>query len=113
VPTPSPEARPSAAAQAELGKGVFGTICAACHGDRGQGLLAPALIGQLATFGRFSDTAVSYYDYIRSDMPQNAPGSLTQEQYLEVTAYLLVQNNLVQPDAAFAENGLDSIKLPH
>ena len=74
-----------------------------------QGLLGPALIDPRASFNRFGQTARGYYTYIRSNMPQNAPGSLTPQEYLSVTAYLLVQNGLVDSGAAFGEDSLDSI----
>ena len=96
---------------AQRGQSVFATVCAACHGQSGQGLLGPALIGPRASFNRFGQTARGYYTYIRSNMPQNAPGSLTPQEYLSVTAYLLVQNGLVDSGAAFGEDSLDSISL--
>ena len=109
-PAPLPTATTTVA---EFGALVFTSVCSACHGERGQGLLAPALIGERASFARFGGSARAYYDYIRSNMPQNAPGSLTVDQYLAVTTYLLLQNKLVPPDAALAEDSLDSIQLPH
>lgn len=36
--------------------------------------------------------------YIRDNMPKNDPGSLTAEEYAEVTAYLLQMNRLPQGD---------------
>ncbi len=53
----------------------------------------PALIGA-NTLKRFAD-AQMMYDYIHKSMPFNAPGSLTTEQYLQLTAFLLEQNNLL------------------
>jgi len=53
----------------------------------------PALIGA-NTLKRFTD-GQTMYDYIHKSMPFNAPGSLTAEQYLQLTAFLLEQNNLL------------------
>ena len=39
-------------------------------------------------------------------MPKSAPGSLKAEEYLQVTAFLLVQNNFVK-----ATDPLDATKL--
>lgn len=98
---------------AERGQALFATVCAACHGERGQGLLAPAVIGDHASFSRFGETARGYYDFVSANMPQNAPGSLSTDEYLAVTAYLLVQNNLIQPSSDFSEQTLDRIAMPH
>lgn len=79
-----------------------------CHGERpyenGFKLpkVIPALIGA-DTLKRFAD-GQALYDFIHKAMPFNAPGSLTSEQYLQLTAFLLEQNNLLpagsQLDAA-------------
>jgi PQQ-dependent dehydrogenase (methanol/ethanol family) len=37
-------------------------------------------------------TAAPLYDFISRQMPQNSPGSLSQQQYLDVTAYILSRN---------------------
>jgi mono/diheme cytochrome c family protein len=70
-----------------------------CHGERpydnGFKLphTVPALIGA-NTLTKFA-TARNVYDFMRSAMPFNKPGSLSQEQYLQLTAFLLEQNNLI------------------
>ena len=65
----------------------------------------PALIGA-NTLKRFSD-GQAMYDYIHKSMPFNAPGSLTTEQYLQLTAFLLEQNDLLP-----AGSRLDVATLP-
>lgn len=57
----------------------------------------PALIGADA-LKRFADGQMMY-DYIHKSMPFNAPGSLTTDQYLQLTAFLLEQNNLLAEDS--------------
>jgi len=44
-------------------------------------------------------------------MPQTAPGSLTQQQYQQLLAYLLVQNNTVTSVQSFDAGGLGKITL--
>jgi mono/diheme cytochrome c family protein len=53
----------------------------------------PAVIGP-NTLTKFA-TARNVFDFMRTAMPFNAPGSLSQEQYLQLLAYLLEQNNLM------------------
>jgi hypothetical protein len=70
-----------------------------CHGarpyDNGFTLpkTIPAVIGPTA-LTRFADGQM-VYDFMRKAMPFNAPGSLTTEQYLQLTAFLLEQNDLI------------------
>jgi hypothetical protein len=70
-----------------------------CHGARpyenGFTLpkTVPAVIGANA-LTRFAD-GQAVYDFMHKAMPFNAPGSLTPEQYLQLTAFLLEQNDLL------------------
>ncbi|OGO07296.1 MAG: hypothetical protein A2Y92_04660 [Chloroflexi bacterium RBG_13_57_8] len=93
------------------GAAVFAAFCAGCHGAEGQGGIGPALIGtdvELDDYG----TADVLLGFISSEMPQNAPGSLQTQQYLEVTAYLLVKNNIVWPGNPFDPAKFNGIRLP-
>lgn len=73
-----------------------------CHGDRpydsGFTLprFVPAIIGPEA-LARFT-TAADLYQFTRVAMPFNAPGSLSEAEYWQLTAYLLWANG--QPLAA-------------
>jgi alcohol dehydrogenase (cytochrome c) len=70
------------AAQAELGRAVFESVCSACHalGEfRGQQFRLTWMARPLRDFVQHISTA----------MPQDAPGSLTPAQYAAVTAYFL------------------------
>jgi mono/diheme cytochrome c family protein len=86
-----------------------------CHGERpyenGFTLppTIPALIGQ-NTLTKFA-TARNMFDYMHAAMPFNAPGSLSQEQYLQLLTYLLEQNNLVTAGAQLDPDSLPQIKL--
>ncbi len=81
----SEEAQPAAnqAAQITNGESVYRTECAACHEPGGTG---PELdTAALAAYG----TASELFAYTQSTMPPAAPGSLSDQQYWDVTAYLL------------------------
>ena len=69
----------------------------------------PALIGA-NTLKRFAD-GQTMYDYIHKSMPFNAPGSLTAEQYLQLTAFLLEQNHIVPEGARLEAGTLQNIVL--
>ncbi len=101
---------PTAGQLADQGKAVFAGHCAKCHGDQGQGVTAPANIGPNANLGKYN-TAQGLYTYVSTNMPQDAPGSLTPQEYLQVTSFLLLQNNFVSPQTPISTSTLDTISL--
>jgi len=79
--------------QIARGAQIYGQACAACHGAGGQGSPAfPKLVGNktLAGFGN----AKNLFDYVKAAMPQDRPGSLSDDDYYAVTAYLVAQNGV-------------------
>lgn len=82
------------AKQAQAGAAVFANSCALCHGTAMQGGVGPALKGdafhQMVTTQ--SLTAANLLTVVSLTMPQEAPASLTPEQYNQVVAYILQQN---------------------
>jgi mono/diheme cytochrome c family protein len=112
-PTPAAAptvAGPTAGQLADQGKLVFASHCAKCHGDQGQGVTAPANIGPNAQLEKYK-TAKGLYDYVSTVMPNDAPGSLSQQEYMQVVSYLLVQNKFVSPQTPINPNTLDNIPL--
>jgi mono/diheme cytochrome c family protein len=86
-----------------------------CHGERpyenGFTLpkTVPALIGP-NTLTKFA-TARNMFDFMHIAMPFNKPGSLSQEQYLQILAYLLEQNHLVPAGVQLDPDSLQQIVL--
>ena len=95
---------------ADAGQQVYASNCAGCHGPEGQGKVGPALIGPSASFKTFN-SAQGLFTFISSTMPKTHPGTLSPEQYLQVTAYLLVQNGIVTRDASLSNASLSDIQL--
>jgi len=109
--TPTPEADGTPAdTLATSGEEVYAAECAECHGEQGEGLIGPALIGDRAKLANYG-TAQGVYDYVHTTMPQDAPGSLTDQQYLEVVSFLLLQNAFIQGNTPISEEGLGDISL--
>ncbi|MCY4056371.1 MAG: cytochrome c [Gammaproteobacteria bacterium] len=78
-------------AQAARGKTVYLEQCVECHKKdlRGDQQMTPSLVGIAFTF-RWKDKKL--YDYfvgMRNTMPQGAPGSLSEETYADLVAFLL------------------------
>ena len=103
-PPPAEESAPAAAADAATrGAALYGTHCARCHGDAGQGAKAPPLVGEEALpleprqgskrEGAFR-TALDVFHYVRTHMPGDAPGSLADDEYRAILAFDLQANGV-------------------
>jgi hypothetical protein len=83
-----------------------------CHGPRpyDNGFTLPTTVPVLIGPGALQrfPTAQNMYAFMRAAMPFNKPGSLSDEQYLELTAFLLEQNRFTaegtQLNAATLQN---------
>lgn len=95
---------------ASQGQVVFAQNCAKCHGDKGQGITGPALIGPENNLVAYQ-TGQGLYNFISTLMPNDKPGSLSPQQYLEVESYILLQNNFVKADTPVSPGTLASISL--
>jgi mono/diheme cytochrome c family protein len=95
---------------AELGRAVYGRSCVGCHGAKGGGVPAPALIGAQNKLAKYGD-AKTLLDYVSAEMPVNRPGELSSQEYEQLMALLLLENKIVQADADFDEGALESISL--
>ncbi|MBI4287543.1 MAG: cytochrome c [Chloroflexi bacterium] len=95
---------------ADAGEKVFARACASCHGETGQGITGPPVIGQNAHLELFN-TAQGLLDYVGGLMPLYTPGSLPKEEYVQIVAFLLLQNKYAAAGAAFDSNKLSQISL--
>lgn len=75
------------AEQANKGKEVFASSCLGCHTTASH--MGPAF--EIKWFGR---PLFDLYDYLSQLMPKTAPGSLTEDEYVWVTAYILRLNRM-------------------
>ena len=117
------------------GADVFAAKCAACHGPRGEGQVgappagvppAPKLIGRdprdgfpfgqdpklVKTVGNYWPYATTVFDYIRRAMPPDAPGSLSDADVYNLTAFLLNANELIPSDAVVDAASLPKVVMP-
>ncbi len=86
------------------GSTLFATTCTACHGRGGQGIKGafPALWGSASySIGASMAREERAATFIRHFMPQNKPGSLTDQQAFDLAAYINAQP---RPDSPGKEN---------
>jgi len=77
------------AAQATRGKALYEAQCLPCHGEKLEGVVGPALTGT-DFMGSWGGHPVSdLVNKIHATMPQQAPGTLTPAQSIDITAYIL------------------------
>lgn len=103
--------------QATQGRVEYTAFCAGCHladlsgtlaGDGG----APPLRGE--PFLAFIETwnARQLFDYIQTTMPADDPSALTNDQYLDVLAYIFQMNGYPSGPAALDVRRLQDIRMP-
>ncbi len=89
----APPAGPYTAAQAATGRGVYQASCQGCHGaDLGGINNAAALAGGLFMGSWGNRTTSDLVGFLQGAMPPGNPGSLGEEAYVNVVAFLLDYN---------------------
>jgi mono/diheme cytochrome c family protein len=97
--------------QALRGAAVYAQYCVNCHGAHLQGESGPALTGQTLRLAYGGGTAAQLYDFISRQMPQDKPGSLTQQQYLDITAYILARNGVPAGNKPLTVGSLNKVSI--
>jgi alcohol dehydrogenase (cytochrome c) len=93
------------------GAAVYAQDCAQCHGASLRGDSGPPLTGQTFHQAYGTGSAAQLYDFISRQMPQDAPGSLSQQQYLDVTGYILSQNGIRSGNTPLSIASLGQIRM--
>jgi mono/diheme cytochrome c family protein len=78
----------------EKGQQVYKKSCMQCHGTDANNGSAPHLVGD--TFLKSYHTSDELKQFIKTNMPTNAPGSLTEEDYQAVSQYIWNLNHNVK-----------------
>jgi mono/diheme cytochrome c family protein len=107
------------AAQAERGKQVYEANCVNCHLAELDGSANPTaaargapLVGTrfVQDFGEAKVSAL--FNKMKRDMPSGRPGTLTDQQYLDVATYVLQRNSFPAGSAELTEEVADSTWIP-
>jgi mono/diheme cytochrome c family protein len=99
--------------QATHGQEVYAQHCASCHGSNLQGKSGPALKGEaFAQNLQYSKmSAQQLFDFIKTHMPADEPGSLTDEQYLQVFAHMLSENGYSAGSSPLSKDSVAKVEL--
>jgi len=83
------------AAQAAAGKTAYNSNCAVCHGSTlTNGTFGTPLGGQYFRTAWSGRSVRALYDRSQKTMPPSAPGSLPEDSYASIVAYILETNGL-------------------
>jgi len=94
-----------AAEQAAAGKTSYNANCAVCHGNTmTNGTFAPPLAGEYFKNTWTGKTVHTFYDKSRT-MPPASPGSLDNDTYANIVAYILQTNGYKPGDAKLPAGG--------
>lgn len=86
----APAAPGSFEEQAQNGAKFYETVCADCHGKALKGgNRAPSLLGKKALAKNAQDT----FDYLKGNMPPEGAGKHSDQDYWNVTAFLIAKHH--------------------
>jgi cytochrome c len=116
---------PAGSGTPAAGAPLYAARCARCHGQTGKEGPNDVLVGQPRvdfpfakdpalrhTIGNYWPYATTVFDYIRRAMPADAPGSLSNAEVYDLTAFLLHANGLIPADAVIDAATLPKVAMP-
>jgi mono/diheme cytochrome c family protein len=102
-------------AQADRGETVYASACGLCHGRRLDGAAADPNMRASPPLARApflreweGRSVAALFGYTRTTMPQHNPGSLSDQEYVDVVAYILAYNEM-PPGESDLEADLDAL----
>ena len=107
---PAPERQVSSGVfstrQAERGEGVYQISCQSCHAKS-------EYTGEKFKTAWVSKSAFDVFNQIRNEMPEDNPGSLERQQYIDVVAYIFSLNAFPsgENDLPGDDDGLRKIRI--
>ena len=104
------------------GAPIYAEKCAMCHGEKGKGGFAAALVSDAKidgisasqkTIKNFIGDSTTIFDFIRRAMPFQAPRSLSDDEVYALTAYILAENKLIGTNDVMNAETLPKVKMPN
>jgi mono/diheme cytochrome c family protein len=100
------------AAQAKRGEQVYTDTCRSCHGKDLEGLEGPTLTGTEFMTNWAGLPVSDLVQKIQNTMPQDNPGTLSQQQATDVTAYILQTGKLPPGQADLSAASAAQVMFP-
>jgi cytochrome c5 len=95
--------------QAARGKSVYDMQCSSCHDG---GVMGPSLVGDDFLASWENKTVRALYARVLTTMPADAPGSLHEQELLDLIAYLIRANGFPSGSKALeTPNELNDIRI--
>ena len=114
---------PTGTGNAIDGEEVYADLCAACHGDFGEGIDRwPELVGgegslnthdPIKTTGSYWPYASTLYDYIYRAMPFGEAQSLSHDETYQIVAFLLYMSDIIEDDFDLSHANIGTIEMPN
>jgi len=103
--------------QLAMGQATFTQYCAFCHlatlaGNPSSTPPRPPLTGPRWAAHWQNKTAADLFAYLSKNMPYGRGGTLSHDQYLAVTAYILQKNGLDSDGPLLDDKRLPTVQLP-
>lgn len=98
--------------QAEAGQMVFDEICARCHSGDLTGGEGPPLVGPPLLYNWGGQNIAGLIRFVRINMPMSAPGTLDDEQAVNVIAYVLSRNRVAAGSAPLTATSTGVLIVP-
>ena len=117
---------PAGSGTPAAGATLFAARCSRCHGATGKEGPNDVLVGAQPresfpfandpaiphTIGNYWPYATTVFDYIRRAMPPDAPGSLSDTDVYNLTAFLLHANERIAANAVIDATTLPTVVMP-
>jgi mono/diheme cytochrome c family protein len=105
-------------AQAERGRAAYTGPCGRCHGAKLDGaaddpdmLPAPPVAGPKLLRKWDGRSLAALFEYTRATMPSNNPGFLTDQELVDIVAYMLITSGAPAGETELTADGLARIAL--
>jgi mono/diheme cytochrome c family protein len=100
------------AGQADRGQQIYKAQCVGCHGDSLQGGSGPPLAGDSFLGNWSARPLTTLVDKIQKTMPFTSAGSLSRQQSIDLTAYILQGGKFAAGEGDLSEVALSQIAFP-
>lgn len=113
--TPAPQALPAdwySSAQAEAGSKLYAQSCASCHGAKLEGGGGPSLVGSSWNQLYAGAKLLTVWGEIQGPMAQYAGTTFSEQQSLDVVAFLLQQNGYPAGSKPLTDPGSLNRQIP-